>query len=55
MVSEEKPLNVKQLYIKYLKGEATFEEVEAASHAFAEEYNARYAARLAAAAAKQPK
>ena len=47
---EKKPLNTKQLYIKYLKGEATFEEVEASAAAFAVTYNARHAA----AAAKQP-
>ena len=46
------PPTVKQLYIKYLKGEATFEEVEAAADAFAVAYNARY---TAASAAKRPK
>jgi len=50
--AEQKPMNTKQLYIKYLKGEATFEEVEQAARAFAVEYNARRAA--TAAPAKQP-
>ncbi len=51
---ETKPLTTKQLYIKYLKGEATFEQVEASVTAFAATYNARYAARTAEATAKQP-